>query len=682
MAVFLVEYFQGKKKVGMTGPYATRRAAAADAKSMIRNHVGVGYPITELYTSTKTTGKPKMVAPKVMKKEKYADWKLYKDTKRKRYDRKLPTNKVPEVAGYSAQGPKEGVLRASIKSTTATKWANSMKLKYNPAGKKHAVLLRRNGQMYGYFGPYTSKSLADADAAALKAMVPSSITVEASPVSQTRAVTKKKNAAKKSTAKKTTVRRNSEGRKYGAPSWNWNMDGDLARGTVVEVGEPKLFMDKSPMLKMFAAPGTVFTVEKSTGHMLAGRTAQGHMVKVDGRYLHVFKVPKGAKRNPTPAAIATAARGAKMVSKILPSLYAARDYACTPAGRASIEKAINTVCKGSNKSKEQAAQALVKNHNGHLIVGKSGAYVTTVDGKKGTVGHKTLAEAKKAIDNPRKNNPLVEFTTRAGRNVKFEASYTRSKPKKKVVAKKTTKKTATKKKTVKKPTYKAAMKGIYDALKADGWKMSAATLKIPHATKGNVRLYLKAQSIHKTTKKPFKLGDAHSQTFGIDVRDIKNYGTFVKQFNKGVKSNPNEHEDVVYIKKGKPVPGFHSYVVFYANIWTPRRGNLSYYLVDKGTGQVYKSELWQTGYKEVDRPAGMEEISDGTWNVTATVGDYLGVKIPYTETYTGGRTYEPTEMPTHLLQLVAPPKNPKRKRKTASRSTARGSLRQPQRNLF
>jgi hypothetical protein len=335
MAVFLVTYYQGTKKVGQTGPYATRRAAAADAKSMIRNHVGAGYPITELYTSTKTTGKPKMVAPQVMKKEKYADWNLYKETKRKRYDRKLPTNKVPEVAGYSAQGPKEGVLRASIESTTAAKWANSMKLKYNPAGKKHAVLLRRNGQMYGYFGPYTSKSLADADAAALKAMVPSSITVESSPVSQTRASTK-----------------------------------------------------------------------------------------------------KTTRRNAAPAAALAAVRGAKMVSKILPALYAARDYACTPAGRAAVEKAIQTVCKGNSKSKEQAAQAVVRNHNGHMIVGKSGAYVTTVDGKKGTVGHKTLAEAKKAIDNPRKNNPLVEFTTRAGRNVKFEASYTRSKPKKKVVAKK------------------------------------------------------------------------------------------------------------------------------------------------------------------------------------------------------------------------------------------------------
>jgi len=528
---FIVTYYKGNKPVGRTGPYATRRAAATDAKSMIRLYVGEPrrYPITELYTST-SSGAPKMVAPQVMKKEKYADWNLYKETKRKRYTRKLPANKVPEVAGYSAQG-EQGVLRAKITKSTQAKHA--LTLKYNPAGKKHAVLLRRNGQMYGYFGPYTSKSLADADAAALKDMVPSSITVESSPVSQTRASTKK-NAAKK----KTTVRRNSEGRKYGAPSWNWNMDGDLARGTVVEVGEPKLFMGKSPMLKMFAAPGTVFTVEKSTGHMLAGRTAQGHMVKVDGRYLHVFKVPEGAKRNPAPAAALAAVRGAKMVSKILPALYAARDYACTPAGRAAVEKAIQTVCKGNSKSKEQAAQAVVRNHNGHLIVGKSGAYVTTVDGEKGTVGHKTLAEAKKAIDNPRKNNPLVEFTTRAGEKRSFNAKYSRSWPKgipPKATAKKKTA-TATKKKTTKKPTYKAAMKGIYDALKADGWTMSSATLKTPHATKGNVRLYLKPQGVHKTTKKPFKLGDAHSQTVGIDVRNIKNYGAFVKQFNKGTAS--------------------------------------------------------------------------------------------------------------------------------------------------
>jgi hypothetical protein len=191
MSVFIVTYYQGTKKVGQTGPYATRRAAAADAKTMIRNHVGANYPITELYTSTKTTGKPKMVAPQVMKKEKYAEWQLYREQGRKKYQRRLPTNKVPEVAGYSAQGPKEGVLRASISKTSTAKWVNSMKLKYNPAGKKHAVLLRRNGQMYGYFGPYTSKSLAEADAAALRSLTPASVTVEASPVSQTRASTKK-----------------------------------------------------------------------------------------------------------------------------------------------------------------------------------------------------------------------------------------------------------------------------------------------------------------------------------------------------------------------------------------------------------------------------------------------------------------------------------------------------------
>jgi hypothetical protein len=247
----------------------------------------------------------------------------------------------------------------------------------------------------------------------------------------------------------------------------------------------------------------------------------------------------GASRtssNPAPAAAMSAVRLAKLSAKILPALYAARDYACTPAGRAAVEKALQAVCGRSKQAKDAAAEAMMRPHNGQVIVGTTGAYVTTADGKRGTVGHRTLTEAKEAIDNPRRNNPLVEFTTKSGRKVSFDAKYSRSwtggippQPKK----------TAAKKK-IKKPTYKAAMKGIYDALKADGWKMSSPSLNTPHATKGNVRLYLKPQGVHKTTKKPFKLGDAHSLTFGIDVRDITNYGAFVKQFNKyaGAKSNP------------------------------------------------------------------------------------------------------------------------------------------------
>ena len=108
------------------------------------------------------------------------------------------------------------------------------------------------------------------------------------------------------------------------------------------------------------------------------------------------------------------------------------------------------------------------------------------------------------------------------------------------------------------PTFTQARAALFDAFKAAGWTMSAASLLVPHATSpdGRIRAWFKAQSVYWTalnapypwnTGSKHNLGDAHSITqAGIDIRKVDS-AKFVPWFAKNVesmistRSNPLDH---------------------------------------------------------------------------------------------------------------------------------------------
>jgi hypothetical protein len=68
-------------------------------------------------------------------------------------------------------------------------------------------------------------------------------------------------------------------------------------------------------------------------------------------------------------------------------------------------------------------------------------------------------------------------------------------------------------------TYKTARMALFNALKADGWKVSSPQLNVLHATSGDFRLWFKAQAVYTESGKPFKLGSARSAHLP-DIRKI------------------------------------------------------------------------------------------------------------------------------------------------------------------
>ena len=54
---YMIRLKSGDEEAGQVGPYKSRRAAAADAKTLVRLHIGKGYKISEIGGCGKSTDK-------------------------------------------------------------------------------------------------------------------------------------------------------------------------------------------------------------------------------------------------------------------------------------------------------------------------------------------------------------------------------------------------------------------------------------------------------------------------------------------------------------------------------------------------------------------------------------------------------------------------------------------------
>ena len=100
----------------------------------------------------------------------------------------------------------------------------------------------------------------------------------------------------------------------------------------------------------------------------------------------------------------------------------------------------------------------------------------------------------------------------------------------------------TQKRSPKKPTYKAARLAIWHAFGDAGWTLSSPSLKVLHATSpwmgGKVRLWFKPQAILVDKGgMPWRLGDAHTLAYGLDLREVTNPAAFVRAVEKRVGLN-------------------------------------------------------------------------------------------------------------------------------------------------
>lgn len=69
-------------------------------------------------------------------------------------------------------------------------------------------------------------------------------------------------------------------------------------------------------------------------------------------------------------------------------------------------------------------------------------------------------------------------------------------------------------------TYAQAKSDILKHLATEGWQVSDASLKVPHATLGNLRLYFKAQAVYFTQGERHTLGDARTVSYDLDTRKL------------------------------------------------------------------------------------------------------------------------------------------------------------------
>lgn len=81
----------------------------------------------------------------------------------------------------------------------------------------------------------------------------------------------------------------------------------------------------------------------------------------------------------------------------------------------------------------------------------------------------------------------------------------------------------------KKPTYAAARIAVWRAFGDAGWTLSSPNLKVLHATYGKTRLWFKAQAILvEKGGSPWRMGSAHTLSYGLDLRQVTNYPAFVR----------------------------------------------------------------------------------------------------------------------------------------------------------
>lgn len=83
-------------------------------------------------------------------------------------------------------------------------------------------------------------------------------------------------------------------------------------------------------------------------------------------------------------------------------------------------------------------------------------------------------------------------------------------------------------------TYSQAKADIIAHLKNNGWVMSDASLKVPHATRGTVRLWFKAQSVYASkvtySGQSHTLGNAHSVFCDIRKLSPEQFVSHVEQY--------------------------------------------------------------------------------------------------------------------------------------------------------
>lgn len=60
---YMIKLKSGDEEAGEIGPYKSRRAAAADAKTLVRMHIGKGYKISEIGACGKSTDAKKRFLP-------------------------------------------------------------------------------------------------------------------------------------------------------------------------------------------------------------------------------------------------------------------------------------------------------------------------------------------------------------------------------------------------------------------------------------------------------------------------------------------------------------------------------------------------------------------------------------------------------------------------------------------
>jgi len=97
----------------------------------------------------------------------------------------------------------------------------------------------------------------------------------------------------------------------------------------------------------------------------------------------------------------------------------------------------------------------------------------------------------------------------------------------------------------KKPTYKAARLAIWKAFGDAGWTLSSPSLKVLHATSpwmgGKVRLWFKAQAILVDKGgAPWRMSNASSLAYGLDLRDVTDPAAFVRAVEKRVGLRDNK----------------------------------------------------------------------------------------------------------------------------------------------